>query len=60
MSQNNKLSSASAVIPDTKVTVYEALFQRRMSWAFQDRPVDKEVVERLLSTAIWAPNHRLT
>ena len=31
-----------------------------MSWAFQDRPGAKEVVERMLSTAVWAPNHRLT
>ena len=60
MTQNNKLSSASAMIPDTKVTVYEALFRRRMSWDFQDNPVAKGVVERLLSTAVWAPNHRLT
>jgi len=49
-----------AAIPDTKVTVYEALYRRRMSWDFQDRPVAKEVVERMLSTAVWAPNHRLT
>ena len=41
MTQNNKLSSASAVIPDTKVTVYEALFRRRMSWDFQDSPSPK-------------------
>ena len=60
MTQNDTLSSASAAIPDTKVTVYEALFRRRMSWDFQDSPVAKEVVERSLETAVWAPNHRLT
>ena len=60
MTQDNKLSSTTAAIPDTKVTVYEALYPRRMSWDFQDRPVAKEVVERMLSTAVWAPNHRLT
>ena len=60
MTQDNKLSSTTAAIPDTKVTVYEALYRRRMSWDFQDRPVAKEVVERMLSTAVWAPNHRLT
>ena len=60
MTQDNKLSSMTAAIPDTKVTVYEALYRRRMSWDFQDRPVAKEVVERMLSTAVWAPNHRLT
>ena len=60
MTQDNKLSSTMAAIPDTKVTVYEALYPRRMSWDFQDRPVAKEVVERMLSTAVWAPNHRLT
>ena len=60
MTQDNQLSSTTAAIPDTKVTVYEALYRRRMSWDFQDRPVAKEVVERMLSTAVWAPNHRLT
>ena len=60
MTQANKLSSTAAVIPNTKVTVYEALYRRRMSWEFQDSPIAKEVVERLLSTAVWAPNHRLT
>ena len=60
MTQDNKLSSMTAAIPDTKVTDYEALYRRRMSWDFQDRPVAKEVVERMLSTAVWAPNHRLT
>ena len=60
MTQDNKLSSTTAAIPDTKVTVYEALYRRRMSWDFQDRSVAKEVVERMLSTAVWAPNHRLT
>ena len=60
MTLGNKLSSTSATIPDTKVTVYEALFRRRMSWDFKDTPISKEVVERLVSTAVWAPNHRLT
>ena len=60
MPQNDKLSSASAVIPNRTVTVYEALFRRRLSCDVEDISVAKEVVERLLSAAVWAPGHRLT
>ena len=45
-------------VPQTKVTVYEALHNRRMAWKFEDKPVPREAVERMLGTAIWAPNHR--
>jgi nitroreductase len=47
-------------IPDTGTSVYQALFQRRMAWAFKDDPVPEESVRRMLDTAVWAPNHRLT
>lgn len=47
-------------VPKTPVTVYEALHHRRMAWKFQDRPVPHEALERMLATAVWAPNHRLT
>ena len=46
-------------VPETKVSVYEALHTRRMSWKFQDRPVPHEALERMLAAAVWAPNHRL-
>jgi nitroreductase len=31
-----------------------------MAWRFKDAPVAREVVGRILDTAVWAPNHRLT
>ena len=47
-------------IPATETSVYEALFQRRMAWIFKDEPVDEAAVRRMLDSAVWAPNHRLT
>ena len=47
-------------VPETNVSVYEALYQRRMAWSFKDEAVPREVLDRLLETAVWAPNHRLT
>ena len=47
-------------VPETGTTVYQALFQRRMAWAFTDDPVPQDAVRRMLDTAVWAPNHRLT
>lgn len=46
-------------VPESKVSVYEALHNRRMAWKFQDKPVPHEALERMLGTAVWAPNHRL-
>jgi nitroreductase len=31
-----------------------------MAWEFKSDPVPKEALERMLQTAVWAPNHRLT
>ena len=31
-----------------------------MSWQFQDQPVPRDAIDRMLAAAIWAPNHRLT
>ena len=47
-------------IPETDVSVYEALYQRRMAWRFKETAVPKAAVERMLGAAVWAPNHRLT
>jgi nitroreductase len=62
-SESNKASRVSVdtiTIPATPVTVYEALYHRRMAWRFKDQPVPREAVERMLQAAVWAPNHRLT
>ena len=55
-----KLRPDAIEIPETDTSVYEAIYRRRMAWRFKDEPVSREVVNRILDTAIWAPNHRLT
>ncbi len=55
-----KLAWSDVPVPESTVSVYEALYRRRGAWKLKDRPVPKEVVQRLLDTAVWAPNHRMT
>ena len=55
-----KLSIDDCTVPETGVSVYEALYQRRMAWDFRDQAVPRDALERMLDTAVWAPNHRLT
>jgi len=57
---DGKMSIDEVDIPATDVSIYEALYRRRMSWRFKDEPIQRETVERMLETAVWAPNHRLT
>ncbi|MYC30672.1 MAG: hypothetical protein F4X65_11390 [Chloroflexi bacterium] len=56
----NRLTPESVEIPATDLSVYEALYRRRMAWRFKDAPVKREAINRMLDTAVWAPNHRLT
>jgi nitroreductase len=58
--QTTRITTEQAVIPHTQVSVYQALYDRRMAWKFKDEPVPKEAIERMLDAAVWAPNHRLT
>ena len=58
--KEGKLRPDKVTIPDCDLSVYQAIYQRRMAWRFKDTPVDRAVVNRLLETAVWAPNHRLT
>jgi nitroreductase len=55
-----KLTAGDIPIPATNMSVYEALYSRRMAWQFKDAAVPREALERMLETAVWAPNHRLT
>ncbi|MEK7806649.1 MAG: nitroreductase [Chloroflexota bacterium] len=55
-----RTSAEEVTIPEAKVSVYEALYRRRMAWQFKDWQVPRETLERMLATAVWAPNHRLT
>ena len=55
-----KLGFDDCTVPETSVSVYEALYRRRMAWDFRDQPVPRDALDRMLATAVWAPNHRLT
>jgi nitroreductase len=55
-----KLTIDQVAIPATNVSVYQALYGRRMAWQYKDEPVPKDALTRMLNTAVWAPNHRLT
>ena len=57
---NKKVRWDQVPVPTTNVTVYEALHGRRMAWKFKDQPVPRDAIDRMLATAVWAPNHRLT
>jgi nitroreductase len=58
--QSARITAEQAVIPSTQVSVYQALYGRRMAWKFKDEPVPREAIQRMLDAAVWAPNHRLT
>ena len=47
-------------VPQTSVSVYEAIYHRRMAKEFTAAAVPDDVLARLFDAAIWAPNHRLT
>ena len=49
-----------AAVPTTDTNVYQAIYNRRMAWKYKDDPVPREVLDRMLDAAVWAPNHRLT
>ena len=55
-----KLTWSDVPVPRSTVSVYEAIHRRRGAWKLKDRAVPREVVQRLLDTAVWAPNHRMT
>lgn len=44
----------------TGMDVYQAIQRRRTIKQYTNEVIPKEVIERLLNAAIWAPNHHLT
>jgi nitroreductase len=56
----DKVDRDSVVVPETNVTAYEALFGRRSAWKLKNEPVPREVLDRMFSTTVWAPNHKIT
>ena len=60
MGKQDRLKPKAVSIPDAAVSVYQAIYRRRMAWRFTDDPVPPEAIARLLDTAVWAPNHHLT
>lgn len=55
-----RINSSDVVAPESSVSVYDAIFGRRNVKEFTGEPISDETLERLFSTAVWAPNHRLT
>ncbi len=55
-----RLHSNEIEVPQTSATVYEALYGRRNTWQFTGEAPSHETLQRVLSTAVWAPNHKLT
>ena len=60
MTQTNRLRSGNVTAPESGVSVYEAIHNRRMNNEFSDAVPDREALQRMLDAAVWAPNHRLT
>jgi nitroreductase len=56
----SRIAAEEAIIPSTEVSIYQALYSRRMAWKFKDELVPREAIKRMLDVAVWAPNHRLT
>ncbi len=42
------------------MSVLDTIRNRRSIYLFREEPVPREVIARLLETAVWAPNHKLT
>ena len=42
------------------MSVYHAIYGRRMVWSFKETDVSRMAIERMLDAAVWAPNHRMT
>jgi len=40
--------------------LFEALTTRRTATVFGDQPLARELIQRLIEAATWAPNHKLT
>ena len=60
MTTNIRLRSGNVSAPQTGVSVYEAIHNRRMNNDFSDAVPDRGAIQRMLDAAVWAPNHRLT
>lgn len=42
------------------MSVFDTIRNRRSIYEFKSEPVTREVIARVLETAVWAPNHKLT
>jgi nitroreductase len=60
MTQSNRLRSGNVTAPETGMSVYEAIHNRRMNNEFSEGVPSRESLQRMLDAAVWAPNHRLT
>ena len=60
MTTNSRLRSGNVTAPETDVSVYQAIHDRRMNNDFSDHVPSRDALQRMLTAAVWAPNPRLT
>ena len=60
MTTTGRLRSGNVTAPETDVSVYQAIHDRRMNNDFSDHVPSRDALQRMLDAAVWAPNHRLT
>lgn len=60
--ERDRKTAVAAVLDGPTITmpVDVAIKTRRSISRFKDEPVPRELVERMLESAVWAPNHHLT
>ena len=55
-----RLRSGNVTTPESRLSVYEAIHNRRMNNDFSNMVPSRDALQRMLDAAVWAPNHRLT
>ena len=55
-----QVESTAVAVPESDVSVYDALYGRRNTWQFTDRVPTHDELTKILNVAVWAPNHKLT
>ena len=53
MTTNSRLRSGSVTAPETGISIYQAIHDRRMNNDFSDHVPDRDVLQRMLDAAVW-------
>ena len=60
ITHNSRLRRGSVTAPDSDVSIYDAIHDRRMDNDFSDFVQGRDALQRMVDAAVWAPNQRLT